>query len=71
MQPPAPAAFERFAGLCSIAVAFGAIAFAVVFAVIVGGSSQGKPFFALLLGGAVLGIPLAVYVVYRRYRESF
>ena len=24
-----------------------------------------------ILIGAVLGIPLAVYVVYRRYRESF
>jgi hypothetical protein len=62
-------AFERFAGVCSLAVAFGALAFAAIFAVIVGGSSQGKPFFALLLGGAILIIPVIV-AIFRRLRES-
>jgi hypothetical protein len=61
--------FERFAGLCSVAVAFGALAFAAVFAVIVGGSSQGKPFFALLLGGSIVSIPVLV-AIYRRLRET-
>jgi hypothetical protein len=61
--------FERFAGLCSLAVAFGAIAFAAVFAAIVGGSAQGKPFFALLLGGAFVSIPVLV-AVYYRVREA-
>jgi Domain of unknown function (DUF4386) len=59
--------FERFAGACSLAVAFGALAFAAIFAVIVGGSSQGKPFFALLLGGAILIIPVLV-AIFRRLR---
>jgi hypothetical protein len=61
--------FERLAGTCSIAVAFGALAFAAIFAVIVGGSSQGKPFFALLLGGAVVIVPLLV-ALYERLRET-
>lgn len=61
--------FERFAGLCSLAVAFGAIAFAAVFAVIVGGSSQGKPFFALLLGGAIISVPVVV-AIFQRLRET-
>ena len=61
--------FERFAGLCSLGVAFGAIAFAAVFAVIVGGSSQGKPFFALLLVGAVASVPVVV-AIYQRLRET-
>ena len=61
--------FDRFAGLCSVAVAFGALVFAAIFAVIVGGSSQGKPFFALLLGGAFLTIPVLI-AIYRRLRET-
>jgi hypothetical protein len=61
--------FERFAGLCSLALAFGAIAFSAIFAVIVGGSSQGKPFFALLLGGSILSIPVLV-AIFQRLREA-
>ena len=61
--------FERFAGLCSLAVAFGALAFSAIFAVIVGGSSQGKPFFALLLGGAILSVPVLV-AIFQRLRET-
>jgi hypothetical protein len=61
--------FERFAGLCSIAVAFGAIAFSVIFAIIVGGSSQGKAFFAVLLGGAIVSIPVIV-AIFQRLRET-
>ena len=61
--------FDRFAGVCSIAVAFGALAFAAVFAVIVGGDSQTKPFFALLLGGAILSVPVLV-AIFRRLRET-
>jgi hypothetical protein len=61
--------FERFAGLCSLAVAFGALAFAAIFAVIVGGSHQGKPFFALLLGGAILIVPVLV-AIFQRLRET-
>lgn len=61
--------FGRFAGLCSLAVAFGALAFSAIFAVIVGGSSQGKPFFALLLGGAILTVPVVV-AIFQRLRET-
>jgi hypothetical protein len=61
--------FERLAGLCSLAVAFGALAFASIFAVIVGGSNQGKPFFALLLGGAFLSVPVPV-AIFQRLRET-
>src|SRR5438094_7225141 len=61
--------FERFAGLCSLAVAFGALAFSAIFAVIVGGSSQGKPFFALLLGGAILSVPVVI-AIFQRLRET-
>jgi hypothetical protein len=61
--------FERFAGLCSLAVAFGALAFAAIFAVIVGGTHQEKPFFALLLGGAILAVPVFV-AIYQRLRET-
>jgi hypothetical protein len=61
--------FERLAALCSIAVAFGALAFAAIFAVIVGGDSEQKPFFALLLGGAIATIPVVV-AIFRRLRET-
>jgi len=61
--------FDRFAGACSFAVAFGALAFAAIFAAIVGGSSQGKPFFALLLGGAIVGVPVVI-ALYDRLPET-
>jgi hypothetical protein len=61
--------FERFAAVCSMAVAFGALAFAAIFAVIVGGSSEGKPFFALLLGGAIAIVPVVI-ALYDRLRET-
>jgi hypothetical protein len=61
--------FERLAAACSVAVALGAIAFAAVFAAIVGGSPQGKPFFAILLGGAVVIVP-ALVAIYGRVRET-
>lgn len=59
--------FERFAGLCSILVGLGAIVYAVLFITIVEGNEETKPWFIVLLGGAILGIPVMV-ALYRRLR---
>jgi hypothetical protein len=66
MEPPARPSFQPAAaggvllGILLAAIAFGALI----------GWAAGSPGIGALIG-AVLGIPLAVYSVYRRYRGAF
>jgi hypothetical protein len=59
--------FERFAGLCALLVGAGAVAYAVIFITIVEGNTKTEPWFVLLLGGALLTIPVMV-ALYGRLR---
>jgi hypothetical protein len=59
--------FERFAGACAILVGFGALVYAILFITIVEGNEETKPWFAILLGGAIVTIPVMV-ALYQRLR---
>jgi hypothetical protein len=62
-------AFERFAGVCSLLLAFGALVYTIIFIAIVGGDVESsEAWFAILLGGAIL---IAIYQRLREVDESF
>jgi F0F1-type ATP synthase assembly protein I len=66
MEPARPSSFQP-AGAGALLVG---TTFAGVGAGALVGWAAGSPAIGAL-GGAVVGIPAGVYVVYRRYRESF
>ena len=60
--------FERFAGACSIVVGVGALAYAIVFAVIVTAEPPSWVvglWFFLLMGGGLLSVPVMVALYHR------
>jgi hypothetical protein len=65
--------FVRLAALCSMFVGLGAVVYAVLFITIVEGNDETEPWFAILLGGAVLTIPvmIALYGRLRAVDEGF
>jgi hypothetical protein len=64
--------FERFAGACAVVVGIGALAYAIVFAIIVAAEPPtwvvGLWFFLLMVGG-LLSIPVMV-ALYQRLRQT-
>lgn len=65
--------FQRFAGLCALGIPFGAITFAALFITIVEGGENSEAWFALLLVGGVITIPvmIGVYGLLRPADEGF
>jgi hypothetical protein len=61
--------FERFAGLCGLFLAVGAVAYSIIFIAIVGGSEDSEAWFAILLGGALVSAPVLV-AIYGRLRAA-
>jgi hypothetical protein len=64
--------FERLAGLCAVLVGFGALVYAILFITIVEGSTETEPWFAILMGGAILSVPVivALYCTLREHDEG-
>jgi hypothetical protein len=63
----APGAFDRFAALCALLGGPGALAYAALFISIVEGNTDTAPWFAVLLGGALLTVPVMI-ALYQRLR---
>ncbi len=61
--------FERFAGLCGLLLAIGALVYSVLFITIVEGNEDTESWFAVLLGGALFTIPVMI-AVYGRLRQA-
>jgi hypothetical protein len=66
------ARFERLAGYCSLFVAFGALVYAIIFVTIVEGNTETEPWFAILMLGAIVSIPVivALYCVFAEYDQG-
>ena len=64
-----PAARRPFQPAGAGALLLGTLLLAIAFGVLIGWAAGGAGIGALV--GAVVGIPMGVFVVYRRYRESF
>jgi hypothetical protein len=67
-------AFERLAGVCSVLLALGALVYTIIFIAIVGGDIENtEAWFAILLAGAIVSIPIliALYGRLRPVDESF
>ena len=61
--------FERLAGVCSVLLALGALVYTIIFIAIVGGDVEStESWFAILLGGALVSVPVLI-AVYGRLRE--
>jgi hypothetical protein len=52
--------FERLAGVCSLFVGLGALVYAILFITIVEGNEETEPWFAILLIGAIVSVPVLV-----------
>lgn len=57
--------FERVAGVCALFVAFGALAYAILFITIVEGNTETEPWFAILLLGALTTVPVMIALYFR------
>jgi hypothetical protein len=66
------ARFERLAGYCSLFVAFGALVYAIIFVTIVEGNTETEPWFAILMLGAIVSLPVivALYCVFAEYDQG-
>jgi hypothetical protein len=59
--------FERFAGVCGLLLAVGAVVYSIIFITIVEGGEDTEAWFAILLGGALFTVPVMV-ALYGRLR---
>jgi len=59
------AGFERFAGFCALFVGLGALVYAILFITIVEGNDETEPWFAILLVGAIVTVPVMVALYFR------
>ena len=62
------ARFERLAGFCALFVGLGALVYAILFITIVEGNTETEPWFAILMLGGIVTVPVTV-ALYCRFAE--